>query len=450
MTRDQYKAAGIGIGRTGWRDGMVVWGPVGVLVVAAILFTVKVFHPAPPNHIRMIGGAAGSSYQVTAEKYKKIIEAHGVRVEIVASEGALDNLRRLADPRSNIDVGFVQGGLADGIDTSRLVSLGTIFTQPLVVYYRGDKTIDRLTDLRGKRVCIGVEGSGTHALALKLLKANEMDASSLTLVFEHDAAGARSLIAGRIDAAFIMGDAATPQILRELRDAPGVRIMSFRQAGAYVRKLRFLSRLSLPEGTFDLGKNHPPEDVALVGPAVELVAHNNLHPALSDLLIAAARQIHGGAGTFRLAGEYPSPVEHDFPISTDAERYYKSGGQFLYKALPFWLASLLDRLLVIVLPLLVVVVPATRLAPQIYRWRVRSRIYRFYGVLIAIEREIPQAVTPESRVAIRHRLDEIEHAVNAIRTPLAFADQLFVLRDHVAGVRRRLDEHPPQSKASAG
>ena len=436
--------------RRGWRDGVVVWGPVAVLVVAAIFFTVKVFHPAPPNHIRMIGGAAGSSYQLMAEKYKKIIEAHGVRVDLVPSEGALDNLRRLADPHTNVDIGFVQGGLTDGIDVSHLVSLGTLFTQPLMVFYRGDKAIDRLTELRGKRVNIGVEGSGTHALAQKLLKVNEMDQSSATLLYEHDAAGARSLIAGRIDATFLMGDAATPEVLRELRNSPGVHLMSFRQADAYVRRLRFLARLNLPEGTFDLGQNRPPEDVALIGPAVELVAHDKLHPALSDLLIAAAKQIHGGAGIYRLAGEYPAPIEHDLPVSSDAERYYKSGGQFLYKALPFWLASLLDRVFVIVLPLLVVLVPATRLAPQIYRWRVRSRIYRFYGALIAIEHEIPKAATPESRAAIGKRLDDIEHAVNAIRTPLAFADQLFVLRDHVAGVRRRLDAHLPGDARASG
>ena len=158
----------------------------------------------------------------------------------------------------------------------------------------------------------------------------------------------------------------------------------------------------------DLGKDYPSRDAStLVGPTVELVARKDLHPALSDLLIAAAREVHSGPGMYRKAGEYPAPLEHDFPISTDAERYYKSGGQFLYKRLPFWLASLLDRVLVVVLPLLVIVVPATRAAPSLYRWRVRSRIYRWYGALMAIERDMMTARTDEQRRAIAQRLDDI-------------------------------------------
>jgi hypothetical protein len=391
----------------------------------------------------MISGSEGSSYRTLAEKYKKIIEAHGVKIEIVASEGALDNLQRLADPKAKIDVGFVQGGLADGVDISHLTSLGTVFTQPLMVYYRLPQEIDRLTELRGKRIAIGAEGSGTHALALKLLKANDMDEKAATLVTAHGEEAARLLTEGKLDAAFLMGDSATPQVMRGLREAPGVRLMSFRQAEGYVRRLKFLSHLTLPEGAMDLGKNYPSETVSLIGPAVELVARKDLHPAVSDLLISAAREIHSGPGMYRKAGEFPAPLEHDFPISADAERYYKSGGQFLYKRLPFWLASLVDRVLVVVLPLLVIVVPATRAAPSLYRWRVRSRIYRWYGALMAIEREMMMARTDEQRREIAKRLDDIQHAVDEIKMPLSFADQLYVLRDHVAMVRRRLAESQP-------
>jgi hypothetical protein len=426
-----------------WRDILTVGVPVALVIVAAFAFAAKLMQSAPPGHIRMISGSPGSSYRNLAEKYKKLIEAHGVKVEIVASEGALDNLERLADPKSKVDVGFVQGGLADGVDISRLVSLGTVFTQPVMVYYRLPQVIDRLTELRGKRIAIGAEGSGTHALALKLLKANDMDDKSATLVAAHGEEAARLLTEGKLDAAFLMGDSATPQVMRGLREAAGVRLMSFRQAEGYVRRLKFLTHLTLPEGAMDLGKDYPSETVALVGPAVELVARKDLHPALSDLLIAAAREIHSGPGMYRTAGEYPAPLEHDFPISADAERYYKSGGQFLYKRLPFWLASLVDRVLVVVLPLLVIVIPATRAAPSLYRWRVRSRIYRWYGALMAIERDMMTARAEPERAEIARRLDDIERAVHEIKTPLSFADQLYVLRDHVAMVRRRLAESHP-------
>jgi TRAP transporter TAXI family solute receptor len=426
-----------------WRDLLTVAVPIALVIFAAFWIAGRFMHAAPPKVIRMVTGPDGSNYRSTGEKYKKIIEGHGVKVELVKSQGGLENLKQLADPRQHIDIGFVQGGLVDGLeglDISKLVSLGTIMTQPVTVYYKLPDPIERLTDLRGKRVAIGPEGSGTRALALKLFKANDLDDKSVAMSPEAAEEAAKALTSGQIDACFLMGDSTAPKVAKGLREAPGVRLMNFRQADGYVRRLKFLSRLTLPEGAFDLGKNYPPETVSLVGPAVELIARNDLHPALSDMLISAAKEIHGGPGMYRAAGEYPAPREHEFPISDDAERYYKSGGQFLYKKLPFWLASLVDRVLVVILPLLVIVVPATRIAPSLYRWRVRSRIYRWYGALMAIEREMLSGErTPEARARIGKRLDEIEHAVEDLKTPLSFADQLYVLRDHVASVRRRLE-----------
>jgi TRAP-type uncharacterized transport system substrate-binding protein len=427
-----------------WRDLLVVVLPVFLLVAAAGWAAIALVRPAPPHAIHLLGGIAGSSYRTNADRYKKIIEGYGVKVEVLDSQGALDNLQRLANPADQADVGFVQAGLTDGVDISRLVSLGSLFAQPLMVYYRNPEPIERLSQLKGKRLAIGPRGSGTRALAQKLLKANEIDVDSPALLELGGEDAANALLVGEVDAAFLMGDSATPKIMRRLRDSPGIEMMNFRQAAGYVRKFPFLTRLTLPEGAMDLARNHPPRPYELVGPTVELVARKDLHPALSDLLIGAARQVHGRPGLYRDAGQYPAPLEHDFPISDDAERYYKSGGQFLYKRLPFWLASLLDRMLVVVVPLLVLILPVTRVAPSFYRWRVRSRIYRFYGALMAIERDMLANPSAEQRAQLNHRLDEIENAVNEIRTPLSFADQLYVLREHVSLVRRRLRAALPE------
>jgi hypothetical protein len=421
-----------------WRDLILVGAPVLVVVVLAAWVAVKAIHFAPPGTIRIVSGPDGSTFRASADKYKKIIERYGVKVEVLPSRGALDNLEKLATPSFKVDVGFVQGGLTDGVDVSRLMSLGSLFAQPLMIYCRSGKPIDLLSELKGKRLAIGPDGSGGRALAIKILKANEMDGAPTVLLDLSGAEAARALVAGRIDAAFLMGDSATTEVMRSLRELPGIELLTFRQADGYLRKFRFLSKLTLPEGAMDLGKDYPPRTLELIGPTVELVARRELHPALSDLLISAAREVHGGPGLFRNAGEYPAPLARDFPISPDAERYYKSGEQFLYKRLPFWLASLIDRLLVVLLPLLVVIIPATRIAPALYRWRVRSRIYRWYGALMAIERDMHAQHAPDERAAVLHRLDEIAAAVNDLRTPLSFADQLYVLRDHVGKVRRRL------------
>ena len=231
-----------------------------------------------------------------------------MKVEVIPSRGALENLEKLSTPSFKADVGFVQGGLADGTDTSRLMSLGSLFAQPLMICYcRSDRPIDLLSELKGKRLAIGPEGSGGRALALKILKANEMDGAPTVLLDLSGAEAARALIAGHIDAAFLMGDAATPEVMRSLRGLPGIELLTFRQADGYLRKFRFLSKLTLPEGAMDLAKNYPPRTLELIGPTVELVARRDLHPALSDLLISAAREVHGGPGLFRNAGDYPAP-----------------------------------------------------------------------------------------------------------------------------------------------
>ena len=421
-----------------WRDLLVIALPVLLVCVLAAWLAVKFIRPAPPDRIYLIGGPEGSSYKTTAEKYQKIIQKNGVKVEIIPSQGSLDNLRLLSDRTFRANVGFVQGGLADNIDISGLVSLGSVFVQPLTVFYRHPQPLDRLAQLKGRRIAVGGEGTGTRFLALRLLKASEADAAPTRLLDLGGEEAAEALKQGKIDAAFLMGDSATPKVIVGLMKTPGIRLMSLAQAESYARRFRFLSELSLPEGAADLAHNIPREKVSMVGPTVELVARDNLHPAISDLLIAAAREVHGSAGMFRKAGEFPAPMERDFPISADAQRYYKSGTPFLYSRLPFWLASLTDRLLVILVPLLVVLVPLSRIVPPIYRWRVRSRIYRWYGRLISIERDMLLHPEREERDRILQRLDDIEGSVNNIKTPLSFADQLYVLRQHIGWVRQRL------------
>ncbi|HVT10608.1 MAG TPA: TAXI family TRAP transporter solute-binding subunit [Polyangia bacterium] len=430
------------------RDLILLLTPALLLIAVAAWLTAKSSRLAPPHTIRITSGVDGSSYRKFADKYKASIERYGVKVEVIPSAGAIENLRRLADRSLNVDVGFVQGGVKEGIDVTGLVSLGSLAEQPLIVYYRAPQPVERLVELRGQRLAIGAPGSGTRALAMKLLGASNMTGPPTTLIDLAGDKAAAALIAGEVDAIFIVGDAATPALMQKMRETPGIRLMSFRQAEAYARKFQFLSKLTLPEGALDLEHDYPAEPVQLVGPTVELVARDTLHPALSDLLIAAAREVHGGPGLFRNAGEFPAPLARDFPLSRNAERYYKSGEQFLYKWLPFWLASLLDRLLVVLVPLIVAVVPITRLLPALYRWRIRSRIYRWYGALMRIEHDIQVQESPEQRAALVARLDEIARAVRELRTPASFGDQLYVLRDHVAAVRRRAHQSPTEALAS--
>jgi TRAP-type uncharacterized transport system substrate-binding protein len=431
------------------RAFLYLWLPLAALLAAGILLTQRLVNP-PPSTIRILSGPEGSSFYRQAEKYKKLIEPHGVKVMVLPSRGALDNLHQLANPKVKADVGFVQGGLTDGVDISNLFSLGSVFAQPLMVYYRGSEPVEMLSQLRGKRLAIGREGSGARVLAMKLLAANGMDKPPTTLFELEGEDAAKGLLAGDIDAAFMMGDSVSRQVMRMMRKSDEIEVASFRQADGYLRRFRFLSKLTLPEGAYDLGKDEPPRPVTLVGPTVELIARKNLHPALSDLLIGAAKEVHGGPGFYRTAGEYPAPLARDFPISPDAERYYKSGAQWLYKKLPFWLANLFDRLIVVVLPLVVILLPASRFLPNLYRWLMRSRIYKWYGVLMAVERQLLKGPSPQESKVLLKRIEDIEKAVSELKMPVSYGEQLFVLRAHVRTVRQHLEERiPPEAPAPA-
>jgi len=430
------------LSRVSWRDLALIGIPFLILLGVAVWLALKLVQPAPPNTITITSGPEGSTFARNAERYQKILAGQGVTLKILPSQGSLENLKRLADPKQKVDIGFVQGGVAGQDEIGALESLGSLFYTPVYVFYRAPKPMVRLSELAGKRVAIGREGSGTHVLSAALLRANGIegkdDKTKLLDLQGEDAE--QALIKGEVDAVFLMGDSAAFSNVRDLVRAGGIRLFEFRQVEAYVRRFRFLSKVEVPEGAFDLGKNLPPEVVTLVAPTVELVARSDLHPALSDLLIEAAQQVHGRAGIFQNAGQFPAPLEHEYRISEDATRYYKSGKSFVYRYLPFWLASLVNRVLVIIVPLAVLLIPAFKLVPWLYRWRLSWRIYRRYSELMALERAAFGHNTPKERADLLRRLDEIEKRVITLKLPGSFADQVYLLRTHINFVRTRLAE----------
>jgi hypothetical protein len=271
---------------------------------------------------------------------------------------------------------------------------------------------------------------------LTLLEANSIKPGGATPLLDWEPKRAsKALLEGTIDAVFLMGEDASLAVMRELMRAPDIHLLSFRQALAYTRRFSYLGVIEFPEGSIDFGSNIPPQDVYLVGPTVELIARENLHPALSDLLLGAAREVHGKATLLQRKGEFPAPLEHDIPLSADAARFYKSGKGFFYRFLPFWLASLTRRIVVVFVPTIVVLIPVLRGIPYFYRWRMRSRIYRWYRALLALEKELFRELDPGKREQLLKRLDEIEKTVNRMKVPASFADQFYGLRGHIGFVR---------------
>jgi hypothetical protein len=403
------------ISTVSWRDAALTLVPFVLLLMVVLWVTLRFVNPAPPTTIVMTSGAEGSMFQVHAGRYAKILARQGVTLKILPSQGSLENLKRLSDPGFTVDVGFVQ------------------------VFYKAPQPIKLLSELDGKRIAIGREGSGGRVLAEALLKANGIEAGARSKLLDLEGKAAEdALLNGQADAIFLMGDSATPATMRELIHTGNVRLFDFVQGDGYVRRFRYLTKLELPPGSLDLGKNLPADTLTMVAPTVELLARPGLHPALSDLLIQAAQEVHGRATVLQKAGEFPAPLEHEYRVSEDAIRYYQSGKSFAYRHLPFWLASLVDRLVIVLVPLAVLLIPGLRIVPWLYKWRINQRIYRRYGELMALERAAFGQTTPEQRAELLKRLDEIEKRIVTVKLPASFADQLYVLRQHLHFVRNQI------------
>jgi TRAP transporter TAXI family solute receptor len=392
--------------------------------------------PAPPDQLIVSTGGEGGAYQIFAARYKDVLARYGITLVAKPSAGSTENLQRLRDPRMAIDAAFIQAGTARRADGDELLSLGDIYHEPLWIFYREAAlgSSDNLLDLKGKRIAVGAVGSGTQHLAIELLAANGIDAKNTRLIEAGGPGLAGQLQKNQVDAVFVVGPTQS-SLVWSLLYSPGVRLMSLTHAEAYTRRFPYLTRLVLPRGAIDLTQDIPPQDIQMVSPMATLLVREDTHPALVDLLMQAAGEVHGEPGPFQKPGEFPRAGHSEFPLSKEAARYYKSGIPFLQRYLPFWAATLIDRTVVMLLPLIVVLLPLLRFAPQIYGWRVRSRIYRRYGELKFLENEVNENPGAHSRAEWLEKLDRIETDASRIRTPLTFSDMLYTLRVHIDLVR---------------
>ncbi len=431
---------------------------LGVLVIALVAvvlwITTLVLQPGAPRRIVLASGNANGVYHHYAQRYVQLLAHEGVTVQERMTEGASENLRLLLDPKSGVDVAFLQGGLAKSPQTDGLMMLASLYYEPLWIFYRGAGTLMDLRDLHGKRIAVGAPGSGTRALALQLLElngvvdANGIGRDNTDFVPASGPDAIRALRAGEIDAALFVGGADTPAIQRALRD-PVIKLMSLARADAYPRRFPFITKLTLPPGTIDFALGIPDRNVDMIGTKAMLVGREGLHPALINLLLDAAREIHGEQGYFEAAGEFPGIARVDLRVSPDADQHKRFGPSALYRYLPYSVAAFLERAIIVLVPLLVVLVPLVNILPQFLRWRARSRIYRWYGELALLERDVD---TREGSLPIEgwmRDLDRIERAVERIHTPASFAAEAYTLREHIDLVRRTITAKAELTKPAA-
>ena len=414
-----------------WR--WFIFASVAVILLGAGVFTAETL---PPRTIIMATGAEGGANYELGIRYREILAKAGVKLQLLPTTGSLENLVRLRDPQSGVGVGFIQGGTTTKKESPNLESLGTIFYEPLWLFYRSEIG-NNLQALRGRRVSIGPEGSGGRVLALDVAKRTKIDSIVGEILAFPPQVAAEKLITGDIDAAFIVTGWDSP-VVQRLMTANGIELGSFQRADAFIAFYPFLNKLVLPAGVVDLLMNRPPADVVLLAPKASLAVRADLHPAIQHLLLSAAVQIHSQPGIFQRAGQFPAAESIDLPLSDEAQRFYKSGRPFLEEHLPFWLATLVERFLVVFLPIALLVYPVFKFLPQIYNWFMQSKIMRLYDEMRSIESELDAEGSGGNTTALNTRLDQLDQRANSLQMPTTYASTLYTLRSHLDLVRARL------------
>lgn len=418
------------------------WRYLSVAATVAILLGagVFVFESLPPRTIAMATGAEGGANHELGIRYREILAREGVELQLQPTTGSLENLRRLRDSKSGVSVGFTQGGTTTKKESPELESLGTIFYEPLWLFRRAEIG-EGAQGLRGRRLSIGAEGSGGRALALQIISRTKLDSIIGELSGFAPQVAAEKLIAGEIDAAFIVTGWESP-VIQSLLNAKGIEADSYLHADALIAIYPFLHKLVLPAGVVDLSTNRPPADVVLLAPKASLAVRADLHPALQYLLLDAAVQIHSQPGVFQKAGQFPAAESIDLPLSGEAQRFYKSGRPFLQGYLPFWIATLVEKTLVVLIPLAALLYPVFKLLPQMYDWMMQLRITRLYDEIRSIESDMEAQGPQFDANALNAKLDQIDQRANHLQLPTVYASNLYTLRSHIDLVRTRLAKIP--------
>jgi ABC-type nitrate/sulfonate/bicarbonate transport system substrate-binding protein len=427
------------------RELLIAAGPVAVLAIGLLVLAYLWLDPTPPKHVTLATGPAQSAYDEFGKHYRKALAAENIDVVLVPSQGSSDNLRLLREGKA--DLGFVQGGSNEraSAEEKEIESLGSLFVEPIWLFYRDESVrktsataaLTALTQLQGLRLNVGTAGSGVPRLMDKLFQANNIDAKRIAISQLEQTPATVAFLAGELDA-IVFASAPESLMVQMLLQTPGVRLMDVAQSEAYSRRFPFLTPVILPRGVVDLARDVPPADLRLVATTTALLTRKKTHPALLQLFAQAALEMHSPAGWFNRAGAFPSIEHSEYPVAREAERAIRGGQPFLQRYLPFWLANLVERMWLALGIIIAILLPLSRIVPPLYQFRIRSRVFRWYGQLRAIEQQMDAHGAEHAHLA--QELNALEEKVGRISVPLSYADELYALRNNIGLVRRKLAE----------
>ncbi len=415
-----------------------VWLLFSVVAILAFLATAKFLKPAPPKSFSIATGRSDGAYYHFAKEYQKLLKKEGISLKIVTTAGSIEALKLL--DKGKVDVAFIQGGTAGKyINHTNLSSLASIFYEPLWVFYlRKLQNINYLYDLKGKTISIGEIGSGTKALSELLLKENDITKNNTNIKYLSSKESIKELQKGKLDALFMVVSP-TSENIKKLLSNKNIKLFSFKRALAYKQKFLFLTDLTLGEGIIDLKKNIPSNNKVLLATTCTLVQNNNFNPELMKLLLKIAKKIHSKKTLFAPEGFFPNAKFTQIPINEDAKIYLLKGDSFLEKIFPFRVAVTINRLIIFLIPLITLLLPFFKGILPIYRWRIRYKIYRWYGQLNEIDKNIEFMDIESIETSIKSIKELQKEIKEQTNIPLSYMGEYYNLQLHIDLILKKLN-----------
>jgi TRAP transporter TAXI family solute receptor len=420
-----------------WRK--LAWVLVPALALVLIVFAIlsRLVEPLPPRRITISTGRENGAYYLFAKEYAKLAAADGFSVENLTGAGTVETLRRLAAGQAM--AGFVQGGTAEAAPTEGLLSLGSLYYEPIWLFHRKNRPLRGLNELRGLSIQVGEEGSGVRPLALRLLRDSGVTPQNSSLMALTSEGAATALEAGRIDAAFFIMTPSVP-LVRRLLLSPNVSPWSVRRTIAYTTRYRFLSTVTLGEGAVDLVANVPDRDILLLTATATLVVREDVHPVIVRLLLKTAEIVHSRPGLFEAPNAFPSDTLVELPMHEVARRYLRKGPPFLERYLPFWIAVTVERWALLILPLVGILLPLIRILPGLYNSQMRKRVTKWYREVHDIDHVLGHA-TPEQALAAGEQLRRVQARLAEVPPPpQGLMGEYYDLKGHLEALIRDADE----------
>ena len=420
-----------------WKDLLSIYGPGLVVIVLGFYVTQYFIKPAPPKEISIAAGQKTGAYYQFAEQYAAYMANEGITLHVRETAGSIENISLLQN--GEVDIAFIQGGTLPQEKYGNMEGLASLYYEPLWLFHQKGLHLARMGQLETLKVSIGAEGSGTYSLVRRLLEENQIDDPRQQLFTFNDVDASNALLTGTVDAAFFVTRPGTP-LLGKLMAAEHIRVASFERAKGYAKRFHYLSALLLPEGSQDFVHNRPDRDIELLAPTASLAVDADIHPAIVDLVMQAAYAAHHSSGWFESDDQFPSSKYLELPLNEQAARFYKYGPPFLQRYLPFWAASMIDRLKIMLLPLIILLIPVFKVMPPLYQWRMRARIFRLYNKLDGLDPDVAQIreLSIDERTDLLEKLALLDDEAHDLKVPVAFSDRLYFLRQHIVLVRREL------------